>query len=334
MKRVLPLLLLAAWAPAALAFPPCPIEPVDLVPIDGGGGEATTTAASVWYRGHYALVGDPRIIDQIKPELRSTDNGDLPKSGKCRDRDALPVLDGYSGDATVDLSPRYAPASGFGIVGLPDLRIGDGNTVMSYTLSFDIVNNRLEEHGDWFDVAQLQFQWTAGLTEKGNGIVSAIYRVRVHQADKESAIVDVIEARSLHAPVDDTIRPVTVQRVVASIQVASTDPSTPIVLRWEQAKKPSYFEGGVGLPTAPTESTESTATVGFDGGPVTPTTDVDSSLEILDGSLKVLGRIDLPGQWASELSMGLLNYHVVSATGYAARDAIVLERMELRAKQN
>lgn len=328
MKRVLPLLLFAAWAPAALAFPPCPIEPVDLIPIDGGAGEATTSTVSPWYRGHYALVGDPTIIGQIKPDTRAADSGEGHKSGKCRDRDALPVLDGFAGDVSVDLSPQYAPRSGFGVIGLPDLRIGDQDMRLSYLLSFDIVNTPLEESDDWFDVAQLQFQWTTESTDKGANPVSAVYRVRLRQLDKENTIVDVIEARSLDAPQDQTVRPRTVRRVIASIPVGPTDPSTKILLRWNQAKVPVLSDGEIGLPTVPIEQT---ASVGFYGDPVALTTDVDSWLEVMDGSHKILARIDLPGQWASELSMGLLNYHALSSGGYALRDAVVMEKMSLSA---
>lgn len=331
LKRLLPLALLAAWAPAALAFPPCPHEPLDLVPLDGTGsgeaaGEGSTGASSLpWFKGWYAFVGDPTIIDGIKPITRSVEGSD---TGKCRDRDSLPVLDAHLGNSNVELAPTYAPRSGFGLIGLPDLRTVEVETNLRYTLDFTIDNALLPEDDEWFDVAELRFQWQESTTDKGPHATSARYRVRKHQTEKESLAIEVIEVRAAYwgGPV---ARPPIFQRVVARMPIDDGKAGTRLTLRWNQSARPS--ENGI-IPQPP-ESGTGTEPQGLQMETVSgQAAQVGSWLEILDASNVVVARIDLPQQWASELSMGLLDYHVSDAADYVGRSGITLEGMTLRAE--
>jgi hypothetical protein len=322
-KRILSLALIAAWSPAALAFPPCPLEPVDLGPLnpgpldlgDIGESGATSAATAPWFRGVYALVGDPAIVHAIQPFNHR------PTTGKCRDRDVLPVPENHSDTGSFGLSPSYAPRSGFGIVALPDMRKVEQNITVIYTLEFKVDNDPLASIGDWFDVAELRFQWQAG-THKSGKEVSAVYRVRKRHGSNGTSMIEIIEARTSPMwigpqPPDGT------QRMVAAFPMEDGKPSTRVLLRWGQVR--SFAQGAeFGLP--PSEGASGLETDTSD-----PLSAVDAWLEVVDPQDRTVDNIALPGQWASELAMGLLNYNIANSDAYALRAGFVLDGMRISA---
>jgi hypothetical protein len=318
LKPILSLALLAAWSPAALAFPPCPLEPVDLEPLDApGAGEPGGTNAvdtAPWFRGVYALVGDSTVLAAIRPF------SPYPKSGKCRDRDALPVPDDHSNPGFVGLSPGYAPRSGFGIVALPDLRKLERDLTVVYTLEFSVDNTALASIGDWFDVAELRFQSQQDirLPEKK---VSAVYRVRKRHGRNDMPTIEIIEARAEQYTIGP--EPRATQRIVAAFPMEPGKPSTRVLLRWGQVRS-FAGDGEFGLP--PPEGAS-----GFETDIGDPASSVDAWLEVVDPQDDVVDRIALPGQWASELAMGLLNYNTGNSAAYAQRNGFVLDGMRIGA---
>ncbi len=325
LKRILPLALLAVWAPAAFAFPPCPQEPVDLIPIDGlsTGSGPTAASATPWFQGWYALVGDQTIIDGIKPIMRV---GSAPYSGKCRDRDVLPVLDAHLGNDAVDISPAYAPRSGFGVIALPDLRTVGVETNVRYILDFTIDNTPLAEAGEWFDVAELRFQWQQASADVGARATSTLYRIRKRQIDKESQVIEMIEARAAYWG-GPYARPPIYQRVLLSMPIHADKPGTQVSLRWSQSARRADQDT---IPQPP--EMETMTALPLEEPLPAWTMQVDAAIEIFDETGKKIGGIALPQQWASELSMGLLNYRVGDASGYAGRHGVALENMILRAE--
>ena len=82
-RPLLPLLCLLAWAPVALAFPPCPMDPVDLLDADDVDA-AFSPDSYPWSRGWY-LRYDTQREDEGPSAPDDID------AGKCRDRDLVPV---------------------------------------------------------------------------------------------------------------------------------------------------------------------------------------------------------------------------------------------------
>lgn len=311
----LPLLLLATWSPTASAFPPCPLEPVDLDPfnLEGAGSDGAATAP--WFQGYYALVGDPEIVATIAPYHRG------PTSGKCRDRDPLPVPEDHTDPGDVGLSPSYAPRSGFGIVALPDLSTLKHDLKLVYTLEFHVDNDPLASAGDWFDVAELRFHWQAGTTKPGHE-VSAVYRVRKRQGKSGMPMIEIIEARPGQYSIG-LQPPGPVQRLVATLPMDVGKPNTRVLLRWGQVRT---FAGDQEFGLPPPEGGS-----GFEFDIAHTPSSVDAWLDVVDPQDRIVDSIALPDQWASELAMGLLNYNTRHSAAYAQRDGFVLEGMRISA---
>ena len=213
-KRFLPSALILAWAPMALAFPPCPGPELQLLPL---GSPAAAT--ELWLQAEYVMWGNEDIIDQVK-------NPTAPRS-KCKDR--LPVPDANNSDGTIQLSPAYADLGGFGIISLPELPfVANNHLHLQYTLHFTVDNALLVNTGDWIDLAQLEF---AHDREQANPL-SAVYRVRKIQRGKGPATLEVIESRADIGP--PYTKPPLSDRVVAQIPLAGEEDQTAIALRWTQ----------------------------------------------------------------------------------------------------
>lgn len=315
LKQILSLALLAAWSPAALAFPPCPLEPVDLDPFGPEGAQRSDNATPPWFQGYYALMGDPAIVAVIAPSHRE------PKSGKCRDRDPLPVPEDHTDPGDVGLSPSYAPRSGFGIVALPDLGTLKHDLKLVYTLEFHVDNDPLASAGDWFDVAELRFHWQAETTKPGHE-VSAVYRVRKRQGKGGMPMIEIIEARPGQYAIG-LQPPAPVQRLVATLPMDVGKPNTRVLLRWGQVRT---FAGDPEFGLPPPEGGS-----GFEFDTALTPSWVDAWLDVVDPQDRIVDSIALPDQWASELAMGLLNYNTRHSAAYAQRDGFVLEGMRISA---
>lgn len=299
--RMAALLLAAGFAPAAFAFPPCPVAPVDFVPVDAIVAGTPDGATSNLFVGTYGLFGNPSIISLISP-ARANDaplSPDSPSSGKCRDVDALPVPTGHVASSAIGLAPSYAPSGGFGMIALPDVRTTAQPVRLREVLSFSVDNQALAANGDWIDVAQLEFQWTAWASLPYPQPLATVYRVRKRQYAGGPAL-EVIEARA--AAGNPATHPPVGERTVATLPIAARPGFTRISLVWTQA---------VAAPGA--------------------SANVDASLQVLNDENKSKYRVDLPGQRATALSMGLLNYNAPDAGAYANRYGALVNQMYVSA---
>lgn len=312
-KRLAPLAMLAAWIPQAQAFPPCPVQPMEYGPPLGEIAVSNTAGAVAdeadpWFKASYSFVGDPVVLDQIRGE-HAIDIGNDPNSGKCELPDALPVLNSHVSAGLLHLDPAYAPASGFGVIDLPYLpEVATDGLDIEYRLSFKVDNDHLEDPDDWLDVAQLDFFRNGSAGMKYSEAISSIYRVRKTQRNRSHAAIEIIESRAAVPGVDT--KPVRNDRLVATIPLQNDRTHTVITLRWIQTAKQSDSDS-----------------------PLHDQYDIDVVLDVLGPNDQVLYTTQLPAQWASLLSMGLLDYNVADVAMYEKGHAIELSTMSLGAKR-
>jgi len=317
LKRIAPLILLAAWIPQAHAFPPCPLDPMEYgpppdAPTTLSSSAASDTGTDPWFKASYQFVGDPIIIGQISSG-NATESGTNPNTGKCRDNsgspdtDGLPILGAHASQGALELNPRYAPRSGFGIVELPYLpQVATHDLRVEYRLAFAVDNNRLQNASEWLDVVQLDFFRNGSAGMKYSNAVSSIYRVRKTQDATGAARLEIIESRS--APGGISSRPPIRDSVVAVIPL-QTGEKTPIALRWTQSAKQR-----------------------IDDSAARDEFDIHVVFEVLGPDNQPVYTAQLPGQWASLLSMGLLDYNVANPAGYR-NDVMEFSDMTLSAER-
>ncbi len=308
-KRYLALALCLAWVQDAQAFPPCPEYPVNL--IEAGGVDYFNTPLQ--FKGVYAMVGDPSIINTIKPPEKSSPQ-DPDGTGQCRPTDPLPVPEANAASDSIGFGSAYATRSGFGIIALPELRHDVGDMGVDYTLTFTVSNNALPHAGDWFDVAQLEFQWNDWPEMKYPNSLAAVYRVRKRQHEKSVPVIEVIEVRAPWG--GPYTKPPVFERIVATIPADISTRTTEITLRWVQRTSKEAVSAN--------ESKGSATALYFN---------VDSTFEVLGARREVHYNTALPAQWASSLSMGLLNYNVLKAEDYTGGYGVELDAMKLQAVQ-
>lgn len=312
-KRIVPFVLLAACIPQAHAFPPCPVQPMEYgpPPEDAAASVAARSAsdAAPWFKANYAFVGDPNVVGQIAPE-RAIDITVDPNTGKCRDRDALPVLNPHTSAGILQLDPAYAPAGGFGVIDLPYLpEVATDGLDISYRLRFTVDNDPLQDADDWLDVVQLDFFRNGSAGLKYSEAISSIYRVRKIQRNRSYAAIEIIESRAAVPGID--AKPVRNDRVVAVIPLPRDQQSTAISLRWTQSAKRRTGDSAV-----------------YDEY------DIDVVFDVFDSSERVLYTAQLPGQWASMLSMGLLDYNIVDISMYENGQVMEFSNMTFAAKRH
>ncbi len=294
-KRFLPLVLMFAWAPAALAFPPCPRAPIQQRPLSQSVSAFGDTPA--WFQVSFYTQGAPYIVHELNV-------------GKCRDRIAVPASNASNG--IIALNPGLSPINGYGTVTLPEFpTIAVNGLNIPYRLDFTVDNAPLLNAGDWMDVAELDFAPDRGLTT-GGWPLSSVYRVRKLQR-RSATIVQVIESRAT----DDTSKPgpEPVERVVAEIPLTGTGGATPIALRWTQH--------------ALTPTGEST-TVIYN---VDSTMEVLGRIRLSergDQANDVIYTAVLPRQWADALKMGLLDYNApIGGLAYGSNFRVDVNKIEL-----
>jgi hypothetical protein len=299
-KCYLPLALMLGWAPAALAFPPCPVDGVvHLSPLG-----SPPSAPELWFQAEYVMWGNQDVIDELK-------SANDPKTGKCKDR--VPVPQVNVSDGIIELNPRYAPNAGFGIISLPELPgIAENRLRLDYRLDFTVENAALARTGDWIDFAQFEFAHD----RKQTGLRSAVYRVRKIQRGKGPATVEVIESRVDIGP--PYTKPPLADHVVAEIPLLGANGKTAVALRWTQfAQSPieTGFQAGLGPLTA----------IEYN---------IDSVLEVFGPDNQLVYSTSLPRQWADALSMGLLDYNVPSDKDYDSEFRLVIDDPSLSAKHS
>ncbi len=274
-KRFFPLVLLFAWAQAALAFPPCPRFPIQQ---SSQAEAAATPGTPAWFQVSYFVDGAPYIVEELT-------------AGKCRDRIAVPTSNTSNG--IIALDPKYSPLNGIGTVVLPEFPTSAVNGLnLPYRLDFTIDNAPLLNSGDWMDVAELDFAQDRGLTARGWPL-SSVYRVRKVQRGSVP-IVQVIESRTRA----DTSKPGPVDSVVAEMPLTGVGGNTAIALRWTQHAE-RLLESEPNAPEAPLYFINSTLEVLGQLRQSMP--DVKPN--------DVMYLTALPRQWADALKMGLLDYN-------------------------
>ena len=323
-RLALALMLALAWVPTAYAFPPCPREPLELVPLEGSNPTGSTSAPH-WYKGFHALVGNPAVTGGLArwtPGGESVSVGNAPSNGKCHDR--LPSPGDNAASGSVSLTPSYPDGAGFGVVALPDLRYNTEKDLgIRYTLAFTVDEQAMVEAGEWLDIAQLEFRWTAIDGIKDPAAVSAMYRIRKTQLQKDRLVLEVIETRVPY--IGSGQRPPVFEHVVATIPVEEGGNATRVGLRWAQVVGDPVESidptdaGEITLPIGPDPETTSSGGAIVIGPPIVTKSDVASHLQVVGPGGNILYSILLPGQWANSLSMGLLDYNIGKESDYANR---------------
>lgn len=323
-RLALALMLALAWVPNAYAFPPCPREPVELVELDGSNPTGSS-AVPHWYKGFHALVGNPAVTGGLARWTRGDVSVDAPTNGKCHDR--LPIPGENAASGSVSLTPTYPAGAGFGVVALPDLRYDTAKDLaIRYTLAFTVDDQALVETGEWLDIAQLEFHWNSIDDDKDPAAVSAMYRIRKTQLEKQETVIEVIETRVPY--IASGQRPPVFEHVVATIPVPQGGNATRVGLRWSQVVgdpvdpvdsiDPTDF-GEITLPIGPEPETTTNGGNIIIGPPIVSKSDVASHLQVIGPGGNVLYSIPLPGQWANSLSMGLLDYNIGKESDYRNR---------------
>lgn len=335
-KTALLLLALSAgWAPAALAFPPCPQFPVDLTPIDGP--TRVQHAMPAWFSAAFTLQGHPAILERIAPP--GSLGSDIIHSGKCRKTDRLPVLSDHAGRDVIGAIPTLAPDGGFGTLGLPDLRLTDPGMALVYTLSFAVDGAPLADDDDWFDIAELELRRADVLDEGKLGTNATLYRVRKRMRADGTAQLALFESHGLQyvQPVEFVAR-----RPVSPVVV--TLPLGPggagLSLRWYQKTRPllPVYSLPPVIPGPPRDELHG-ASLATGAGPQSTVSSagvaastIDTVVELTDASGRVLYQRALENQWAASLSMGLINYNTGSFEKYASIGGPVIDGMTLEAR--
>ena len=334
LKSVLPLSLLALCVPAQ-AFPPCPQGPIDVVPIDNPDYPPHPNTPP-WFLSAYTMVGDPSVVMAIKPPPCSGNEC----ASTCRPDDVLPVPSSNTGASYIGAKMVRSPITGFGLAGLPDIRENDPGQTLSYTLSFIVDATPLAQNGDWFDVAELVLEWTHPLSTVDHHDIASVYRVRKHRAANGANELQVIESR--RAWPDEPDMPILAyDQVVATIPFTVNDRNGPVRLRWSQRTRLASG-GDIEGPFVPASigqtDTVSThhAKAGVSGSgtgstpQVVPPT-VDTIVEVVGANGQILYQQTLSDQWASDMSMGLLDYNTQSPA-YYLQNKPSLYQMKLEAE--
>lgn len=309
-KRFASFALLAAWIPQAHAFPPCPVDPMEYGPppegytvVNAARAARAATVTAAWFKANYEFVGDPTVIGQITP-TRAIDLTVDPHTGKCRDRDSLPIPGAHLSAGSLHLDPSYAPRSGFGVIDLPSLPlVATHGLTVQYRLDFTVDNNLLLDAADWLDIAQLDFFRNGSADVKYPLSLASVYRVRKTQRNALYSTIEIIESHAMPAG----SKAMLADRVVAVIPLRGGR-ETSIAMRWTQA---------------------ATQRTGDDMG--RDAYDIETVLEVLGPGNDVLYATKLSEQWASLISMGLLDYNVADASLYEKTGAMELSNMTLSA---
>ena len=296
-RRILPLALALAWAPASHAFPPCPSNPLELIPVNDHSGTVADPTSAAWAVGYYGVLGE---IEAFAP-LPHMEGSDAPVS-KCRDR-VLVALD-HASNGVIGMLPKYAPEAGYGLIALPELRYTAQPLNLRYTFSASIDGRRLPQSGSWVDALQLSFFWSSAPSPAT--ATSAVYRLRKSQGTDGGPEISIIESRPAHP-----------DRIVATLHPPGTDLSVPLHLHWEaRTVSPGDSTSGAG-------HTSDASGSGTDEQQGVVIWNVDSALEVRDEQNALLYRIELPGQAPYELQMGLLDYNAIDVGNY--RDPLMLD---------
>lgn len=295
MRYVFSVAMLIAWAPVALAFPPCPLAPLEVSPMGGSAGHSVQNISiHPWHKSTYLLVGQASVIAQID----DAPEGHIPDSGACR-ADSVNVVTNHTSAGLINLKPVHASSGGFGTVILPEMpAVAFDGLQVPYTLAFKIDNAPLAMIGGWVDVVQVDFLYSGSTTAEKP---SSVYRLRKRQPIAGPAILEVIESRvDPNGKMSDDLA--LADRIVATIALQGSTGSTALALRWAQ---------------------HATMPAGY----LSDRLRVDSILEIIGptGTTSIV----LPNEWVSTFSMGMLDYNIRKMDGSPLEIAVHFSDMTL-----
>lgn len=321
-KSALPLALLALCAQAH-AFPPCPQPPIEMVS-SGHPNPAPPPGTPPWFLTGFTLEGNQMVVNAISPA------GYIFHS-KCRPGDDLPVPSANTGASYLGAAMHRAPDAGYGLMQLPDIRVHDPGRTLTYSLSFTVDSTPLAQNGDWFDVAELALSWTNPLSTTPPHDIASVYRVRKQRISNGAHVLQVIASRR-NWPDEPELPILAYDEVVAAIALDESSGAAPIKLRWRQRTRVVTGGGDEFIPDPhlPESIGHTEAMTASDAGagastqgegsiPTPPARTVDTVIEVIGSSGQTLFQQTLADQWASDLSMGLLDYntHLQSLTYYA-----------------
>lgn len=276
-----------ACTPAAIAFPPCPLDKAHLIPLDQSSGYHTSTWSSAVYDDAGTLK-PVRIQVRCQPNFPEVVAGKKPRSGPCDEDvvrlDQLPIR---TASASLDQPATHSPDGWVGYLGLPDLRLPE-SVDANYEYAFNLAVNttRLAVSGDWVDIAEMRLGARDGTTP------STLYRLRKVQNSNGTAELRLIASTLDHG----TGTPV--RSVVAVVALDMNNEFQDIAMRWSTTSRtrhpPPLGPKPVVLP--PHEYI------------------VDTQLKVTAGT-KVLHQAVLEDQMPDGLSIGVLDYNLPHAIG-------------------
>jgi hypothetical protein len=272
MKRPLAIALLLACAPAVHAFPPCP-NGGQMIP---GPARVESSDWEPWRVTYYDFAGDPDLIKQLTATraFDSTNGG-----GQCRPRAVLPVRANRP-DALIR---PYAPRVGFGVLTLPDMpSVAQPGLGVRNTLYLRIDNTPLPKDTNWVDFLIMDFRAMNTMYAPHKDAPTTIYRLRKAAIDKTRSTIEVWESRAAAASeLPRGAQWARTDTLVAAIPISSPAGDTDLWLRWTQQV----------------------------GGLQVGTLNIQSQLEVISSHEKPpIHTAVLPGEWASMVSLGLIDY--------------------------
>jgi hypothetical protein len=333
LKSALPLALLALSAQAH-AFPPCPQQPIEMV----SSSHSTPPPQPVtppWFLTGFMLEGNQTVINAIAP------HGHIFHS-KCRPGDELPVLSANPGASYLGAAMHRAPSGGYGLIVLPDIRAHDPGRTLTYSLSFAVDSSPLAQNGDWFDVAELALSWANPLSTIRPHDIASVYRVRKLRTSNGVPVLQVIASRRT-SPDEPALPTLAYDEVVATIALDQHTDAAPIKLRWSQRRRAltgsgdefipdPYLLDSVGQPAAMMAGDAATGASTQGEGSTVRVSTVDTVIAVIGTTGQTLFQQTLADQWASDQSMGLLDYNTgPQSMAYYEQHRPRIDQMKLEA---
>lgn len=209
-----------ACTSAAIAFPPCPLDETQLIPLGHTPASSTSSWSSSIY-SHAGSIAPIRIKVPCQPNFPEVTAGE-PRTGQC-DEDVLILgdLPARASAGTLDLPLGYSPHGWVGYLGLPELRMPesvDGQYEYAFTLAVN--TTRLAYPGDWLDIAEMT------LIGPDETQPPTTYRLRKIQTGSGTAELQLITSTVSHA--SDT----PVRAIVAVVPLDKNIEFQDVALRW------------------------------------------------------------------------------------------------------
>lgn len=289
-RAAVSLLLLAAWSPLALAFPPCPREPVQIT----GSSSPPPAPVPERFRAWFDLVGDSAVLDALAPDLRPPHAG-RPGTGNCRGGEDIRLPGPHSAAANVGLPAALGPRAGFGLIALPDLRTEPAGYAATWRYEFTVGDVPLPAPHNWVDVVALSFDWSGAAP--GEGLPATVYRVRVLRPAAGPQLLQVIE---VSGDSDSGHHERAGAEQVVAIVPLNVGSGAQLALRWSQVVR--------------------SVPAGY----------VDTTFEVIGPDGQALYTAPLASQWANGLSIGLLNHHAPELPDGSFIPGVEFVRSELR----